>query len=303
MTATVRGIAADGRGGSIDVDFKREYTVKYLVRTDDRSDGPATVRTAFGIPNVGDLYTPGNDFDPQAIVTNKRVSQGGSPWEWEVDVTYSTDVKEEPEKPASPLDEPPRVSWGFQERRILVPGRYQNPDSPSQTQDFQLGVTNSAGELYDPQPEMDISEPILTISKNVATISPSQFFSIANCVNSDTFYGSNPRQLRLRAPTAESAYDKTIGTYWQVTYGFAYKWDTWDIQVLNQGTFYKLAGWKFPCKDKEGHRFVGLLTSTGGILNSASDEHQGTWYSGGADPSFSRFRVYREINFSSLGIF
>lgn len=303
MTATVRGIAADGRAGSIDVDFKREYTVKYLVRTDDRKDGPSVVRTAFGIPNVGDIYTPGNDFDPQAIVTNKRVSQAGSPWEWEVDVTYSTDVKEEPEQPESPLDEPPRISWGFQDRRILVPGYYSEAQAPDLTQNYQLGVTNSAGELFDPQPEMDISEPVLTISKNVATIDQAQFFSLANCVNSDNFYGAEPRQLRLKPPSAESAYDKTIGVYWQVTYGFVFKWDTWDIQVLNQGTYYVNGGWKYDFKTRTGAGFVGLLTSTGGALNHNDDEWEGAYHAGGDNPSFSRLRVYREVNFSSLGIF
>jgi hypothetical protein len=69
MTATVRGISTDGRDGSIDRELVCEYTVTYHVTTDDWNDGPQTVRTAFGIPDVGDVYMPGNDYDARAMVT------------------------------------------------------------------------------------------------------------------------------------------------------------------------------------------------------------------------------------------
>jgi hypothetical protein len=302
MTATVRGIKADGRSGSIDVDFNREYTVVYLVGTDDRSDGPQVVMSAFGIPNVGDIYTPGNDFDAQAIVIGKAPRQT-SPWEWEVDVSYSTQVEEKPEQPASPLEEPPKVSWGFQERRILVHGYYNTSLAPDARTGWDRGIFNSAGELYEPHPEVDIAEVVLNVSRNVASIDWATFFALANCVNFAPWNGADSRTLRLKAPTADSAYDRTIGTYWQVSYGVVYRYDTWDIQILNQGTFYKSGSKKVKFTMPDGTGFVGLLTTGGDALNASSTEHIGTWYSGGADPTYTRMRVYREIDFSSLGIF
>jgi len=304
MTATVRGISAEGgRGGSINTDLVRTYTVTYLVYTDDRDDGPQQVMNAFGVPRIGDQYYPGNDLDGSAIVTDVRPNQvSGSPWEWEVQVDYSTD-SDEPEEEENPLLHPPDISWGFQDRRILIPGRYNSASSPNPSKDLELGITNPAGELFDPQPEMDISEPILTVKRNVATIDVGEFMAIANCVNSDSFYGADPRQLRLKPPTAQNAYDREIGQYWQVTYQLVYKYDTWDVQILNQGTFYLDGSSKpQPFKDNEGHRRVGLLTTTGAAINSSDTDQIGRYFSGGDDPTFTRLRVYREINFSSLGI-
>jgi hypothetical protein len=127
--------------------------------------------------------------------------------------------------------------------------------------------------------------------------------ALANCVNSSGFYGAEARQLKMVAPQADRVYNPTVGFYFVVTYGMAYKYDTWDLQLLNQGTYYLDAfSNPTPFKDSEGNRFIGLLNATGGALNSSSDATAGRYVSGGDAPSFQRLRVFREIDFNSLGI-
>lgn len=303
MTASVRGISAGSRGGSIDRQSQREYSITYLVSTDDRGDGPQTVRTAFGIPSIGDVYQPGNDYDARAIVTSKSVTQRESPWEWEVEVTYSTEAGEKPEATASPLDEPADISYGFQARKILVPGYFNSPENVSEGSDLELGIVSTNGELFDPQPEIDWNEPVLTIKRNVQSISAPLLMALANCVNASPFYGAGSRTLKMNPPQAQRQYDQTVGYYWSVTYAMAFKYDTWDLQLLNQGTYHLESSKPTPFKDKEGNRFVGLLTTAGLALNSSSDDTKGRYIASGEAPTFTRLRVFREIDFNSLGIF
>ena len=307
MTASVLGISTDGRAASVDRSAVHEYTVVYKVQTDDRSDGPSIVESAFGIPSIGDLYSVGNDNDTSAICVGKSVRQGDSPWHWEVDVTYSNEPVEiigVPANPAqpTPLQEPADISYGFQARRILVPGTYNDPSSPPSDYGYQSGIYAPNGELFDPQPEVEINEPVLTIKRNVQFITGAGLMTLANCVNSDYWQGASPRQLKMGAPQATRKYHTAVGFYWEVNYSIAYRYDTWDIQILNQGTFYWTAGkptsftqanvtaYLERIRDKYGIPVTVVNLTTDGNINSTST------------PSFTRIKFYRELNFGSLNL-
>jgi len=195
--------------------------VIYKVGTDDRNDGPQKVRAAFGIPNVGDLYQPGNDFDEAAIVIGKDAREAGSPWEWEVEVRYSTKLEDpkllmQPQLPDNPLQHPAEISYGFQQRRILVPGRFNDPGTPAISKTFELGIVAPNWELFDPQPEMEMSEPVLMIRRNVASIDGATMMALANCVNADQWEGAEERQLKLAAPQADRRFHQACGFYWRL---------------------------------------------------------------------------------------
>src|SRR6185503_3513482 len=132
--------------------------------------------------------------------------------------------------------------YSFQQRRILVPGRFNDPAAPPYGGDWQAGIYAPNGELFNPQPEVEINEPVLRIKRNVDSINPQSFLTLANAVNADPFQGAEPRQLKLSAPEAVRKFNKQIGFYWEVSYGIVFRWETWDIQVLNQGTFYWESG-------------------------------------------------------------
>ena len=300
MTATVIGISVDGRQGRVSNDATREYTVIYKVRTDDRADGPVTVTNAFGIPNIGDIFQPGNDLDAAAVVTNKTSSQGDSPYFWLVEVTYSTAIAD-PTVFTNPLDAPAEISYGFQQRQILVPGYFNDPTAPPTNQAWEQGVFAPNGELFDPQPEAPLDEPVLTIKKNMAADdwNSAAQMALANCVNLTPWQNADARQLKLSAPQAERRYHNNVGYYWEVSRSIAFRWETWDIQLLNQGTFYWSSGkptnpWsttttRLTKKDENGNVLMVNLT-TNGAINTTST------------PTFTRIRFFREVEFATLGL-
>lgn len=299
MTATVRGISLAGRDGSEDLEGVREYSVVYKVTSDDKRDGPKQILSAFGVPNVGDIYVSGNDTDVAAVVINKTANPVEA-FEWEVEVTYTNDLTDAPVGfKDNPFSQPAEISYGFQNRRILIPGRYNDPLGPPGDQAWQQGIFAPNGELFDPQPEVEISEPVLTIKKNVQSIDGAALMALANCVNSDYFQNAQPRQLKLNAPQATRKWHKQYGFYWEVSYGMAYRWETWDIQLLNQGTYYFAGGkptsvWsttvnKLVKGDASGNPIVVNLTTNGDINTTAT-------------PTFTRLRVLREIPFSGLNL-
>lgn len=302
MAAEVRGIKAGGRQGSEDIE-SREYSVVYLVTTDNRLDGPNIIMSAFGIPEIGNLYSAGNDSDVSAIVVGKSATPTDSPWEWEVEVTYNTIVSSDPTKNLlsndNPLNYPPEVSYGFQNRRILIPGSYNDPIGPPGDKGWEAGIFAPNGELFDPQPEAEISEPVLSIKRNIQTLVPADFMALANVVNSDNFQGAEPRQLRLGAPQAVRKWHKACEFFWEVSYSLIYRWETWDIQILNQGNFYWTSGkptsvWSTTILPVVkalpwGEARLINLTTNGNINTSAV-------------PTFTRIRFYREIPFSGLGL-
>lgn len=301
MTATVRGISVGGRDGGISQSGHRTFTLVYKVVTDDKRDGPATVRVALGIPSIGDTYSAGNDSDTSAVCVDKRVIEhDDSPFEWTVECEFTTDPGAyEPKQFDNPLLQPAELSFGFQERRILIPGQFNNPNSPPSSKDYEQGIFASNGELFDPQPEADIHEPIWYVKKNVQTISYADFMALANCVNADYFQGAEPRQLRFKPPSAVRKWHKNVNYYWEVSYALAYRWETWDIQVLNQGSFYWSGGkpnniWSTTQArkvqlDRSGNTVIVNLTTDGDINASAT-------------PNFTRIRFFREINFGSLNL-
>lgn len=303
MTCTVRGISVDGRRGTLDKRGHREYTVVYKVVSDDRRDGPVQAGNAPGVPQIGDLYAPGNDVDNAAITIAVEVNQGDSPYEWLIDVTYSTDLGSyEPHKFENPLDEPPELSFGFQERRTICTGRWTDPTSPDPNGALQQGFAASNLEPFDPQPEVPVCDPVWTIKKNIQDISYLAFMSLANCVNSDIFQGCSPRTLQLKPPTATRKWHKNVQFYWDVSYQIIFRWETWDLQLLNQGTYYWVNGVptsnplsssnqnnRRPATDSFGNPIVVNLTSSGALNNTSI-------------PTFQRIRYFREINFSALNL-
>ena len=303
MATTLRGVSVEGRDGSENLDGIKELTVVYKVQSNDKRDGQLTVLNTAGIPRIGDTYSVGNESNIALVVVNKQAAQvDGCPFEWTVTVTCSNDVGEDPTKNLyqdDPLNKPAEISYSFQTRRILVPGYYNNPSSPPVSKDWQKGIFMPNGELLDPQPEVEIDEPILTIKKNKAAseVSGQLFMTLSNCVNSDPFQNAERRQLRMKIPQAVRQWHKSIGYYWEVTYAMAFRYETWDIQLLNQGTYSWLGGKPADISEEtpevftDGHGNPKLVNLTA----------NGDWNTSDT-PTFTRIRYFREIPFSSLNI-
>lgn len=296
MTATVRGISVEGRDGSWGE--SNEYTLTFKVSTDDPNDGPAEVLAAPGIPERGWVYSFGNDFDVNATCTDKRAREAGSPWEWLVEVSFASPAGGgSPTVVDNPLNEPPIISLSFANRRIPITGYFSSPTAANPQGEWEEAVVAPNGEKFDPPPEVDISEPIISVRRNVASINYFSFVSLADCVNNDNFLGSDLRQWRLIAPSAERQHDPQIGFYWTVSYQLAFRWTKWDVQLLNQGSYYWAGGKPDDITgqtpntklDDAGNPVIVNLKADGDINDTAT-------------PTFTSIRWYREVSFNSLGL-
>ena len=306
MTATIRGISPEGRSGhlSLGAHIEREFTVVYKVTTDDRNDGQMEVSTAFGVPQMADVYQPGNEFDPATIVIDKNIDQvAGNPFEWEVTIVYSTEWGESggssspPTANDNPLAEPIEITTGFVNRRVMPAGHFTTASSPTTGKDWEVGILAPNGEAFNPAPIIDLAEPTLNVKRNVQSINREELRVLANSVNSTQFDGADSRCLRMSPPTAQSKWHKLVGQYWTLSYQLVYRWETWDIQLLNHGSYY----WPTPGKPddvtsstplvKEVNGFPVLVNlTTAGMINTT------------ATPTFTRIRYYRELEYNALGI-
>ena len=101
----------------------RNYTVNFIVVTNDVTDGPNVIRQAPGVPKVGEQYLPTiEDADIFAFCTDVRPQQRAEdPNTWDVQVTYST-IQGKPIdfSKVNPLLRPAEISWGSQQRLLPV---------------------------------------------------------------------------------------------------------------------------------------------------------------------------------------
>lgn len=294
MTTTIRGVSVEGRTGSLDLKGNRSYTVTYRVQADDKNDGASTVLLTPGLPIRGQPFSVGNSFDFGAFANKLTARQAaGSPTEWEVDVEYTSELDKQPdeEEEENPLLRPSELSISFVTERVIIPGRFNDPAVPNIGGQLELGIVNSAGELFDPQPEMEVSRPVLTITKNLPVPLDLKFhMELADAVNRDAFLGAEPRQLRMLAPQCQRQYENGV-LFWRVTYQMAFKFEKWDIQLLNHGNYYLTGGVVTDFDEtSKGYRRKGLLAADGDVLAA------------NANPTFTTLRVYREMDFSAIGI-
>lgn len=220
-------IMSSNEGTIFDADdiYKREYTKTFRVRVLDKRVGAETVCRAPGIPAP---YTPyfsaGNyEYDLSALVTNisaKKENEGD--WQnWLVTVKYSTELRNTksdfgyPSKKDGtanhPELEPPVLDWDFEVTKEALP-----LDLNSRP------FINSAGDLYDPPPMVDIARPVLSLQRNQLNFNAVIAQQYAFALNSKMFLGQYPYTAQSYPPKATQ---KQLGglIYWRVHYKIRFK--------------------------------------------------------------------------------
>ena len=149
--------------------YKREYTKTFRVRVLDPRAGVETVCRCPGIPAP---YTPyfsaGNyEYDLSAVVVGiSAKKEVDSDWQnWLVTVKYSTElgnVKSDFGFPSkkdgsanNPELEPPVLDWDFEVVKEALPMDLDGRP-----------FMNSAGDLYDPPPQVDVARAVLNYQRN-----------------------------------------------------------------------------------------------------------------------------------------
>lgn len=288
-------LAAEGKGSARVTE--RTYRRRYLVKTTSSKDAEAVVLLAPGLPPIGAQFTQGSKFDPEARVTRITPERKASKV-WYVDVDYSTNSDDK----ESPLDRRPVMQFKFQSFRVPVIGQLKQTASGDADKVFEDCMRNTAGQVFDPPPEVDDSRPVLTITRNEQRFNPLLAITFQDAVNKTPWGGAQQRQAKIMGITTSGRKTEKIKdveyVYYPVTYEIHYKRETWDIRVLNAGKYYlKVAGADktdpanlVGFTDAQGKETIGLLAEDGTALAN------------GVEPIWIRKRVYKELDFKLLNL-
>ncbi len=166
---------------------------------------------------------------------------------------------------------------------------------------FETGVTvdiygnpvlNSAGDAFDPPIQIDDSRPTLKIVRNERTYNAQYAMLWKDTINADMFFYFPPHSVKLSTPLAELEYNPVCGFYYVVTYQFEINPKGWEKPVLDQGMRQLVAGVKVKMTDDSGADLSSPLPLDGAGSKLVS----------GSDPTYIIFEVYREADFSLLGL-
>jgi hypothetical protein len=313
----------DGRSGQDTFTKRRTFSRVYEVLCDSPLDNAAVAGGTAFLPRLGYPYPN----DPAAIVVAVKPQQDGdNPLRWLVTIDYDTqpDIpssqqasqqpnggqEQQPQQvPENPLNRPPVWKYSYQQTTEVVASANREVskrtfntvngrvdfDHPIDTVVTVGGpVVNSAGLPFDPPATIEVSRPIVTVTHNLAAFDHSAFDDLQDAVNSVGWWGLNPRCARCIGLEATSAYENGV-SFWQVTYTFAVKRDTWDVRILDCGYSekYDSGGGVFKqrkIKDAWGREATEPVPLDG----------NGAKLAVGQPPVYMVFRVYRERDFNEL---
>lgn len=283
----------------------REYTHIFVIQT-------TSLQSQFDIlayPGVPQQWSA-HPRDTTAILDHLHPEQDKSnPYLWTITAHYTTDwLLEDFEDPSHTL---PEISWETDDRQAIVPGLLKTKQISSTTRD-KSGVVrtnvqtiqwrdfprNSAGQIYDPPPQYDKSDPVLVVDYIATSFDSQLAMKYNNSVNSDPFLGADPECIRCKVQAKRFQWRDQFR--WRITLRFAYRAEGWQPQVPDAGSFHRCAsdpqGVAF--KDRDGNPIIRLLDGTGLPLAGCSTPD--------AEPTdpvvFLTFTAYPSIPFAPLGI-
>jgi len=257
----------------------RSYTREFLVKTNSRSDGPYTAGSAAGLPLIGSTHP--EDFAAWCRSIDVSPAAGGSAQAWLVTFNYSSEW----EMNENPLFEPAKISWSFEQ--------FQRPAIIDLNG---YAVLNSAGDPFDPPAMRDNSRPIVSVTKNLATV-PTWLLNYQDTVNSLPFTLDG-----LLIATGKAKMNSISVSQAQSVNGVAFRTVQMDIHLQRDGWVMKLldAGYRI----KDGTTRITITCDGDGTEPSSPVPLDG---SGDvlANPStsnavFGSFSVYYTADFNDL---
>ena len=265
----------------------RKYRRTFLVVTDTKTDGPNAILLAEDLPRRLDPYTLENESDALSLaetITPRQLRR--TPFHWEVDVEYTTDIdKDKEEESDDPLLQPDVVTFGFEAHRKIA---YGDPNEP-------IPIVNSANQPFDPPLMIDDSRPTLTVVRNELAFDPIQAIAFQDAINDDPFVGADIEQVKVKGITAtkEIQLGNPEVKFWRVTYVFVFARETWKLRPLDTGT----RVFQDPPFD-----FLFKPYIEKGVVTEILLDGEGNKLATGAPPVFLEFDVYKKKTFAELGI-
>lgn len=243
-----------GREATFDRDGNRSYVHMYKVLTTSTADDEYDVRTADGLPGIGNSHPS----DSQAYVSNIRIVdrdfRGSGNTLWIVEVEYTTRPSQD--APQSQDGEIritlPRISYrSVQEQQVVqrcFGKRFRQYDidgnevgAPRVPGD-QTALLNSAGVPFRDPPTIDVSSWVIVVQQVMFEFPAFQAELFVNSVNGDTFtmdgFTFIPGDVRMTGWSADKRYIEGGQAVYDNTMEFWYKFEGWNTRILDEGTAY-----------------------------------------------------------------
>lgn len=296
----------EGRGGKDTVDKKYEHTRVFEVRTDDPNDDEMTAGAAAGLPRNGDPHP----YNPAA--TMRAISCFNLPDDptiWIVTCEYNTDLAVDHareiagpaedgtstlndgiagDRPENPLDRPAVYRVESEQTTEIV------------SEDWNLNpILNSAGDPYDPPPQIETSYPVIHVEKNFPVGAPILDLGVQaiyyDCVNTNRWHGIAAGQLRIVKIGCSYNFENGVA-YGRVTFQMKLRWKGWKLRLADIGFNYLTEG-------GTKKRRIDVELGSGVYPDTPQPLNGGGQPLATGDPLlFNEYQVYRELDYGILGI-
>jgi hypothetical protein len=328
-----------GRQGGDNEEGVNTRTRTFAVYTSVASDDSKIVLNAPGLPVIGEQYVTATSSDlASRVIERNAVQDEKSRKFWRVTVVYSNEYDQEAtQATASSLDEPPDIQHESETYDEVLPGMPSpisaNAAAPPPTAPAEeltgprpgngqqysnwsggRGIVNSAGWPYNPPPTQPATRPIIIFTRNELDYTLLKKVRYENSVNSQPWNGLQPRQAWCRSITAQQYIWRSSQSglpdqyYYRVTYTFALKWESWDLQLLDYGWYYlKWADGDFGgINGGETPTIKTFSTNDGdpifGLLDNSDTNKPGRKLAAGQPPQWRIFPTKRQQDFTQLDI-
>lgn len=279
---TARGTGVSGKYGE-----SFTFTRKWIVRV----DSPFTPRTLISrAPGVA--FGAGHpDFASHRAMEFDCTETSGDGMMWEVVVRYYIPPADNtPSNTGMPAD-----SWSGSGSTITIPV-YKDATGNE--------ITNSAEDPLEGA-EKESSEFSLTLTKCYANLSWSSIAAAqSNTVNNATWNSSPARTWKVAFKSASkkeatSSSADTTQPYWETTWEFVYRAETWDFKPWDVGFNQLVDSAGNPTSS--GTQRAAILGADKKPVKSPVALSSGVAKAPGQPPNALNFRLYAETNFSVFG--
>lgn len=280
---TARGTGVSGKFGE-----SFTFTRKWIVRV----DSPFTSRTLIArAPGV--VFGAGHpDFASHRAMEFDCTEESGDGMMWSITVRYYIPPVENTPSSSTGL---PTDNWSGSGSTITIPV-FEDKDG--------LKIVNSAKDPLEGA-ERESSEVTLNLTKCYSDMAWSSVArSQTNTVNSSTWNGSPARTWKVAFKSASkkeatSSSADTTQPYWETTWEFAYRQETWDFKPWDVG-FNQLVN-SSGTPTSSGTQRAAILGADKKPVKAPVALASGVAKAAGSAPDALTFKLYKETDFSVFG--
>ena len=205
--------AKDGLG-------ERSYEREFLVRTSDKTDSADVAASGVGVPRIGEAFPT----DTGAVCVDRTAKQvPEAPTAWNVTASSSSARQ----LALNPLDDP-----------VVITLSAENYQRPAIYDVYGKAILNSAGDWFDPPPQMDDSRFVATVKKNLAS-APPWILEYQDAVNNAAF---NILGLTIATGVAKLSdlafserQERNDVFFRQMSFKLHFRQEGWRLAILDQG--------------------------------------------------------------------